>query len=92
MVPSDRKRLDPALKGNRLATAEITYRRPDFRSLLQTFVWQDPDLTPDFPVLKRFPESGEKHFDGPLHSVRVTSAPLPRPAEIRAARGYFALN
>ena len=35
MVPSDQKRLDLALKGYRLATAEITYRRPDFRSLLQ---------------------------------------------------------
>ena len=43
MVPSDRKRLDLALRGYRLATAEITYRRPDLRSLLQTFVWQDLD-------------------------------------------------
>lgn len=86
------KRLDLALKGYRLATAEITYRRPDFRSLLQTHVWQDLDLTPDFPVLKRFLEYWEKHLDGPLHSARVTSAPLLRPAEIRAARGYFTLN
>ncbi|MDP7666554.1 MAG: Usg family protein, partial [Rhodospirillales bacterium] len=66
--------------------------RPDYRSLLQTLVWQDLDLAPEFPVLKRFLEYWEEHLDGPLHSVCVTSAPLLRPAEIRAAGGYFALN
>ena len=92
MVPRDRQRFELALKGYRLATAEIIYHRPDFRTLLQTFVWQDLDLVPDFPVLKRFLEYWQEHLDGPLHSVRVTSAPLLRPTDIRAARGYFALN
>ena len=91
-VPTNRKRLDLALKGYRFATVEITYGRPDYRSLLQTFLWQDLDLTTDFPVLKRFLECREKHLDGPLHSIPVTSTPLLRPAEISAARGYFALN
>ena len=81
MVPSDQKRLDLALKGYRLATAEITYRRPDFRSLLQTHVWQDLDLTPDFPVLKRFLEYWEKHLDTP----RRTAAFSPRDQRAVAA-------
>ena len=42
------------LEGYGLATANILYRRPDHRWLLQTYVWQDYDLCPDFPVLNKF--------------------------------------
>jgi Usg-like family len=38
--------------GYGLTTAEIVYRRPDRHWLLQTYVWQDYDLFPNFPALK----------------------------------------
>ena len=38
--------------GYGLTTAEIVYRRPDRRWLLQTYVWQDYDMFPNFPALK----------------------------------------
>lgn len=71
------------LKGYRLTTAEITYRRPDHPYLLQQYIWQDLDIAPDFPVLKGFLDFWETNLDGPLHSVRVTSAALIKPAEFR---------
>ena len=37
------------LEGYGLTTANILYRRPDHPWLLQTYVWQDYDLCPDFP-------------------------------------------
>ena len=37
--------------GYGLTTAEIVYRRPDRHWLLQTYVWQDYDLFPNFPAL-----------------------------------------
>ena len=40
--------------GYGLTTAEIVYRRPDRPWLLQTYVWQDYDLFPNFPALKDF--------------------------------------
>jgi uncharacterized protein Usg len=40
--------------GYGLTTAEIVYRRPDRHWLLQTYVWQDYDMFPDFPALKDF--------------------------------------
>ena len=40
--------------GYGLTTAEIVYRRPDRRWLLQTYVWQDYDLFPNFPALQDF--------------------------------------
>jgi uncharacterized protein Usg len=38
--------------GYGLTTAEIVYRRPDRHWLLQTYVWQDYDMFPNFPALK----------------------------------------
>ena len=36
------------LKGYRLTTAEILYHMTDHPKLLQTFVWQELDLSPEF--------------------------------------------
>ena len=43
------------LDGYGLTTAEIQYRMPDQLSLLQLFIWQQYDLAPEFPTLKRLP-------------------------------------
>ena len=42
------------LKDYRLTTAEILYRLPDHPNVLQTYVWQDLDIAPRFPVLNKF--------------------------------------
>ena len=71
------------LDGYSMATAEITYHMPDARSLLQTYVWQDYDLAPEFPELKKFLDFWTRELDGPLHSVRVAHSALIKPAEFR---------
>jgi uncharacterized protein Usg len=80
------------LAGYALATAEITYRMPDARSLLQTYVWQDYDVAPKFPALRRFLEFWERELDGPIHSVRLAHAQLLRPAELRRIDHEFVLH
>jgi len=75
--------LNRQLRGYRLTTAEILYHMPDVPSLLQSFVWQELDKAPDFPRLKRFLEFWERSLDGRLHSVRVASSRLIKPAEFR---------
>jgi uncharacterized protein Usg len=72
------------LQGYSLTTAEILYRLPDHRSVLQTYIWQDYDQAPRFPALQRFLEFWRQKLDGPLHSVRVAHVGLIKPAEIRA--------
>ena len=42
------------LAGYGLATARILYHLPDYPELLQTFIWQDYDLPPNFPKLLDF--------------------------------------
>jgi uncharacterized protein Usg len=71
------------LRDYRLTTAEILYHMPDHPGLLQTFVWQDLDLAPQFPVLRRFLDFWNRELDGKLYSVRVASADLITPAQWR---------
>jgi uncharacterized protein Usg len=80
------------VKGYRLATAEIIYHMPDHPHLLQTFVWQQYDLAPDYPVLHHFLEFWRKNLDGAIHTVRVASTELIKPAEIRALNGVLHLH
>lgn len=64
----------------RLTLAEIHYHMPDHPHLLQTFIWQDYDLAPAYPVLRRFLGFWVERIEGPIHSVyvarrRLLSAP-----------------
>ena len=79
-------------EGYGLTTAEILYRMPDHRDLLQTFVWQDYDLSPGFPALNRFLAFWRGSLDGPLHSVRVAHRALVGAEDFRFAQIEFALN
>jgi uncharacterized protein Usg len=80
--PSLRRQLD----GYRLTTAEILYHLPDHPTVLQSYVWQDLDLAPRFPVLRRFLDFWSREIEGRLHSVRVGSTRLIGPGEWRSMR------
>jgi uncharacterized protein Usg len=61
------------LLGYRITTAEITYRLPDHPSLLQQFIWQELDLPPRFPVLRKFLRFWESNLEGRLFAVRIAA-------------------
>ncbi len=88
------KRVDIELitKGYSLTTAEILYHMPDFPKLLQTYVWQELDIAPNFPVLKKFLIFWENKLDGKLHSVKVSSSRIIKPSEISFADREFYLH
>lgn len=74
--------LSRQLEGYRLTTAEILYHMPDHPGVLQSFVWQELDIAPRYPVLHRFLDFWVDRIDGRLHSVRVGSARLISPGEL----------
>ena len=80
------------LKDYRLTTAEILYHLPDFPALLQSFIWQQPDISPDFPALRRFLAFWERNLEGRLHSVRIANVRLLRAAEFRYANCELRLH
>jgi uncharacterized protein Usg len=86
------KDFEKQVKGYGLTTAEILYRRPDHPWLLQTYVWQNYDLCPDFPELNQFLRFWQKSIEGALHAVTVAHSRLIRPAEIKAVDGVFRLH
>lgn len=83
--------LELRLRGYRLTTAEILYHMPDHPAVLQTFVWQELDIAPKFPVLSKFLHFWTESIEGKLHSVRIAARGLISDAEIRVA-GEFSLH
>ncbi len=75
--------------GYGLTTAEIVYRRPDRHWLLQTYVWQDYDLFPNFPALKDFLAFWEKSLEGPLFAVTVALRNSSSPPNYTPSMAYF---
>ncbi len=80
------------LEGYRLTTVEILYRLPDYPDLLQTFIWQNLDLPPDFPRLKTFLSFWEHNIEGRLFRVTVAQADDVGRAETQLARAEFILH
>ncbi len=76
----------------RLTTAEILYRLPDHPAVLQTYVWQDLDLAPRFPVLRKFLDFWEREIEGKLFQVRVAGVELVKPASFQANATLLTLH
>ncbi len=72
--------LEMMLRGYGLTTAQIFYRMPDHPALLQSYVWQDYDLAPEFPEMNGFLKFWQEKLEGPLHSVRYVHRKRSRPA------------
>ena len=73
-------------EGFGLTTAQIIYRVPDHLELLQDFVWQEYDVFPQFPTLRKFLAFWEEKIEGPIHSITVAHARLIHPLELRALK------
>lgn len=75
--------LKAMLAGYSLTTAEILYRLPDHPALIQSYIWQDFDVSPRFPRLEAFLAFWSRTLDGPLFKVTVAHRALIKPAELR---------
>ena len=80
------------LSGYGLTTAHIIYRLPDYRDILQTYVWQDYDVAPDFPHMKKFLDFWEKNLEGKLFRVQYSHQSLIGANEWRKRDGEFYLH
>jgi uncharacterized protein Usg len=89
MISTDFRR---QLAGYGLTTANILYRLPDHPKILQTYIWQEYDLAPEFPELHRFLEFWRERLDGPLHSIEVAHRKLIGPHEWRKVDASFRLH
>ncbi len=84
--------LEKMLSDYRLTTAEILYHLPDHPHILQSYVWQELDIAPQFPVLHKFLTFWERELEGKLHSVTVAHVGVISPAQLRHASGEFYIH
>jgi len=84
--------LSRQLQDYRLTTAEILYHMPDHPGLLQTYIWQELDLAPRYPVLHQFLDFWSRNLDGKLHSVRVANLDLISPGSLRHVDALMTLQ
>lgn len=84
--------LEMMLRGYGLTTAQIFYRMPDHPALLQSYVWQDYDLAPEFPEMNGFLKFWQEKLEGPLHSVRFVHRKLISASEWRQVKGEIILH
>ena len=80
------------LEGYGMTTANILYRLPDHPAIIQSYVWQDYDLHPHFPELKKFLDFWSQKIEGALHQVIVAHTRLIKPAELKLAGAEFRLH
>jgi uncharacterized protein Usg len=74
------------LRGEGLTTAEVLYYLPDHPALLQRFLWQTLDVSPEFPRIQRFLTFWRREIDAVIHSVTVSGSGLVCPARLDIAR------
>ena len=80
------------LEGFSLTTAEILYRLPDYPRLLQSYIWQDYDVAPEFPKLAISLIIGRPiSMDRSTECVSPTGV-LIAPQEFRFVSGELRLN
>jgi uncharacterized protein Usg len=84
--------IEKMLEDYRLTTAEILYHLPDHPHILQTYIWQELDLAPKFPVLHQFLNFWEMKLEGKLHSVKVAHVGIISPAEMRHAKAELYIH
>ena len=78
--------------GFRLTTAEIIYHMPDMPHLLQSYIWQDYDVAPTFPILNQFLLFWKDKIDGPLHSVILAEKRIITADEIHHHGGEYLIH
>ena len=80
------------IKSYRLTTAEIYYHLPDYPELLQSYIWQEYDYAPKFPVLHGFLDLWTNNIEGKIHSVYVAKKELVSAGDARYGHHVFTLQ
>jgi len=58
---------------NDLTTIKVIYFLPDYDHILQEFVFQQYDILPEYPKLKKFIRFWRKNIEAEIHRVDFSS-------------------
>jgi uncharacterized protein Usg len=60
------------LRGYDLTTIHIYYYMPDYRSVINEFVWQTMDVKPTFPRIHKFLNHWHTNIDAPIKEILLS--------------------
>jgi len=60
------------LKNFQLVTLDIYYYMPDYRNLLQEFIWQFEDIIPDLQRTHKFLNHWHQNIDAIVQEVQIS--------------------
>lgn len=80
------------LENYSLTTAEIVYHLPDTPHVLQSYIWQDYDIAPQFPVLHKFLHFWVHELEGPLHSIVLADRKIITASDFYHYSGEYIVN
>lgn len=80
------------MAGYGLTTAHLLYRLPDHPKILQSYIWQEYDLAPAFPELKRFIAFWQREIEGALVHVEVAHRDMIGAPTVRRVDGLLSLH
>ena len=55
-----------------LVTVDVIYYMPDYTDILQEFIWQTDDITPELPRVHKFLNYWKNHIEAVIHKVQVS--------------------
>jgi len=55
-----------------LVTVDVLYYMPDYTDILQEFIWQTDDITPELPRVHKFLNYWKNHIEAVIHEVQVS--------------------
>lgn len=76
----------------RLTSVLVTYRNPDYHSILQDFFWQTLDIPPKYPRIYKFLDYWEANIDAPIFSVQIENKEIISPANFKSVDRYYKLR
>ena len=76
----------------RLTTIQVTYWLPDYQSILQEFLWQTLDSSPDYPRMQRFLNYWIENIEAPIHSIKIGNVEVISPANFKSVSKFYELK
>jgi len=60
------------IRRKEIVLVNVTYYRPDFRSILQEFLWQTEDFVPEIPRVHKYLNHWKNNIDAVIKEVHVS--------------------
>jgi uncharacterized protein Usg len=75
------------LKQYKLVTIDVFYYMPDYRHVIQQFIWQTVDEVPDIPRTHRFLKFWKENICATIQNVVISKSEIDR--EFRTADAVY---